>query len=347
MAVHQSGMQQNSMRIVIRPLSGNPWVLSEVTGNDYHTWEVARYRIGRVSQDFQILFEVVPNTQLADDEMRPGHVAIDDLTLRDCFPELAPNDACQMAQVRCEKNRLERCLRTVQVCDVDVDCDMHEDEQLNCDKIPFGGRCDFEDGWCGWQNSGRAVMQWDRHSGPTPTEKTGPDADHTLQGVHNGTQGHYMFVNMNQHANDEVMKRYVGFASNAVMNSVVFNPPPMVSFELSSPYTNSCMVRFYVHQFGPNPGSLNLSVVEIGERENVTTTLWWSSRSRGQEWQRENLIMPNITGRYVELMEGLTCERTCVFQQFFNCGYSAGFISQILSAVRGTHGHANLLGCGH
>lgn len=297
MAVHQSGMQMNRMRVVIEPLNrmDNSWVLSEMAGNDYHTWEMARYRIGRVSQDFRILFEVVPNPH--DDEVRLGHVAIDDLSLRDCFPELPATDECHMAQVHCQKNRLDRCMRTVQVCDVDVDCDGSEDEQLNCDKIPAGGRCNFEDGWCGWQNSGRAIMLWERHSGPTPTEKTGPDADHTLQGMRNGTLGHYMFVNMNQHADDAMIREKVGFASNAVMNSVVFNPPPLVSFNLSSPYTNSCMVRFYVHQFGPNAGSVNLSVVEIGERENTTTTLWWSSRNRGPDWQRENLIMPNITGR--------------------------------------------------
>ncbi|KAJ6632780.1 ALK tyrosine kinase receptor, partial [Pseudolycoriella hygida] len=57
-------------------------------------------------------------------------------------------------------------------------------------------------------------------------------------------------------------------------------------------------VRFYVHQFGPNAGSINLSVVEIKEKENVTTTLWWSSKNRGEDWNRENVILPNITTKY-------------------------------------------------
>lgn len=51
-----------------------------------------------------------------------------------------------------------------------------------------------------------------------------------------------MFVNMNQHANDSEKKKLVGFASNAVMNSIVFNPPPSVHANASSPYRNSCMV---------------------------------------------------------------------------------------------------------
>lgn len=109
------------------------------------------------------------------------------------------------------------------------------------DKIPFGGRCDFESGWCGWQNSGKAIMSWERHSGPTPTEKTGPDSDHTLRNLN--LVGHYMFVNMNQNANHSEKSKLTGFASNAVMNSVVFNPPPSLHYNASSPYRNSCMVN--------------------------------------------------------------------------------------------------------
>jgi hypothetical protein len=52
---------------------------------------------------------------------------------------------------------------------------------LLADKIPFGGRCDFEADWCGWQNNGNAILLWSRHAGPTPTERTGPEFDHTYQ----------------------------------------------------------------------------------------------------------------------------------------------------------------------
>lgn len=83
-------------------------------------------------------------------------------------------------------------------------------------------------------------MQWERHSGATPTEKTGPDNDHTFE--HTNASGYYMFVNMNQHAQDIEKKKISGFASNAVINSVLFNPPPSVHTNSSSPYKNSCMV---------------------------------------------------------------------------------------------------------
>lgn len=55
--------------------------------------------------------------------------------------------------------------------------------------------------------------------------------------------------------------------------------------------------RFYVHQFGKNAGSLNFSVVEITEKENITSTLWWSSRELGSDWNRIQIVMPNITSR--------------------------------------------------
>lgn len=186
-------------------------------------------------------------------------------------------------------------------------------------------------------------MIWERHSGPTPTERTGPDNDHTLE--HFNASGHYLFVNMNQHANDDDKQKLSGFASNAVINSIVFNPPPFAHLNASSLYRHTCMVtelyiisvfsilsyhsafttirnnrfffhsfffslllrnsqlnwfqaRFYVHQFGKNTGSLNFSVVEIRDRENITSTLWWSSRELGGEWARIQIIMPNITSRY-------------------------------------------------
>lgn len=55
--------------------------------------------------------------------------------------------------------------------------------------------------------------------------------------------------------------------------------------------------RFYFHQFGKNAGSLNFSMVEIREKENFTSTLWWNSRDLGQEWHRIEIIMPNITSK--------------------------------------------------
>ncbi|XP_062558487.1 tyrosine-protein kinase receptor isoform X1 [Armigeres subalbatus] len=295
MMTHQSAMGHGTLRIVIET-SGNQdpsWVPAEIMGNDLRKWQRITFRIDRISKDFQILFEVVPNR--IGGRAR-GHVSIDNLKLVNCFPDALSTKNCSESQVQCTSRKLPVCIKTPKICDITVDCDEEEDETLNCDKIPFGGRCDFESNWCGWQNYGNAILSWARHSGPTPTEKTGPDFDHTYW--QSNTTGYYMFVNMNQHANDSEKKTLVGLASNAIMNSVIFNPPPLVHTNASSPFRNSCVVRFYVHQFGMNPGSINLSSVEIKEKENVTTTLWWSSKNLGDDWQRVDIILPNITTKY-------------------------------------------------
>lgn len=93
-------------------------------------------------------------------------------------------------------------------------------------------------------------MIWERHSGPTPTEKTGPDNDHTYERFN--SSGHYLFVNMNQHSNNDDKRKLSGFASNAVINSVAFNPPPFAHLNTSSIYQHSCLVwkLVYCYHFG-------------------------------------------------------------------------------------------------
>lgn len=124
-------MLHGSLRIVIVPQNRHEssWVPAEVAGNDLRQWQLMHFRIGRVSQDFQILFEVVPKG--LGGQVR-GHVSIDNLSLKGCFPEASSSDACYMAQLKCQKSKRDMCLKTESVCDIDVDCDDKEDEMLNC-----------------------------------------------------------------------------------------------------------------------------------------------------------------------------------------------------------------------
>lgn len=49
------------------------------------------------------------------------------------------------------------------------------------DKVPETARCNFESGWCGWNNVPGRPLNWTLHQGPTPTERTGPSYDHTYR----------------------------------------------------------------------------------------------------------------------------------------------------------------------
>ncbi|EDW60211.1 uncharacterized protein Dvir_GJ21359 [Drosophila virilis] len=294
--MHQSDMSHGLSRVVVEPLhpQESSWVPAEIQGDNFRSWTHKIFRLGRISRDFRIVFEIVPELK----QGQKAHVALDNLRMVNCFPEGTKSEKCSTSQVKCMMNKVPVCIPLPRICDITRDCDDAEDELQSCDKIPYGGRCDFEDDWCGWRDSGRTTLIWSRHTGSSPTHDTGPDGDHTQQHLLNTTGGYYMLVNMNQHINNTEKSSIIGFASNAIMLSKNFNPPPSVHGNPDSPYRNSCVVRFYIHQFGKNPGSINLSVVEMKEKENITTTLWWSSKNQGSDWLRAEYVLPNITSKY-------------------------------------------------
>lgn len=61
MFVHQSNNKNGKLRIVIERVNSSSWVPIEKNGNDRHRWTELTFPIGRVSQEFRILFEVVSN----------------------------------------------------------------------------------------------------------------------------------------------------------------------------------------------------------------------------------------------------------------------------------------------
>lgn len=61
MYVHQSGNKNGKLRIVIEAVNSSSWVPNQRGGLDNHKWTELTFPIGKVSQDFRILFEIVPN----------------------------------------------------------------------------------------------------------------------------------------------------------------------------------------------------------------------------------------------------------------------------------------------
>lgn len=123
-------------------------------------------------------------------------IALDNIKLLDCFPEMDRVNSCTPFQYRCSISNT--CINTTKICDITKDCAYGDDEALNCgkidaldrrrsfrmtiwilDKMPYGARCNFEQDLCGWFNIDGKVLSWVRHNGSTPTNRTGPNVDHT------------------------------------------------------------------------------------------------------------------------------------------------------------------------
>lgn len=131
MFLHQSSMTHGFFRVVIEPSGSteSSWVPAEIAGNDLRRWDLFQFRIGRISKEFRILFEIVSNNLGGHQR---GHVSIDNLRMRNCFPEGAKSETCQTSQVKCKTNKVGVCIEIPRICDINVDCDENEDELLNC-----------------------------------------------------------------------------------------------------------------------------------------------------------------------------------------------------------------------
>nr|CAD7396369.1 unnamed protein product [Timema cristinae] len=259
--------------------SGASWVIGERKGKECSGWEKYILNIGRISQKFIIVLEVV------NWGVTPGHIAVDNIALVDCFPDFPMTNSCLTPKFQCKD---ELCIERWQVCDITRDCLTGEDEEQECKKVPSTGRCDFQEGWCGWHNILLDNLQWELHSGETPNDRTGPSFDHTYKNA----SGVYAYVLM--------AKKGRQMGDEAKLRSALFNPPPPCHSNISSPFYNSCSIRFHYHQYGPHSGSLALHQVEVStkEKDKRVSQLFWSFGDKGDQWHRHMVVLPRTTHRY-------------------------------------------------
>nr|CAH7767694.1 unnamed protein product [Callosobruchus chinensis] len=276
--IYQEKMDGGLIKI-IGEKKDSQWILKTIPGDNGKKWTYFEQSVGQISQNFTIMLEVVPGENMA----KGATVAFDNIKLFHCYETM--DDSCSPHQYKCKKGT-KICINTTSICDITKDCDYGDDETQNCDMMPYGARCTFEDDWCGWQNIDIKVLEWARHNGSTPTHQTGPNYDHTYR----NTTGKYLFVNM--------LKENANFASAATLRSVYFNPPPRVHGNSSSRFYNSCAIRFYLHKTGKHRSSIQLQVTEMRPSENVTKEILWSYRDFGDQWVRQVFILPNISCRY-------------------------------------------------
>nr|CAD7260440.1 unnamed protein product [Timema shepardi] len=277
--IQMANLTSGSFKVVVETVNRTSWVIGEREGKERSGWEKYILNIGRISQKFIIVLEVV------NWGVTPGHIAVDNIALVDCFPDFPMTNSCLAPKFQCKD---ELCIERWQVCDITRDCLTGEDEEQECKKVPSTGRCDFQDGWCGWHNILLDNLQWELHSGETPNDRTGPSFDHTYKNA----SGVYAYVLM--------AKKGRQMGDEAKLRSALFNPPPPCHSNISSPFYNSCSIRFHYHQYGPHSGSLALHQVEVStkEKDKRVSQLFWSFGDKGDQWHRHMVVLPRTTHRY-------------------------------------------------
>uniref|UniRef100_A0AAR5P3V4 Tyrosine-protein kinase receptor n=1 Tax=Dendroctonus ponderosae TaxID=77166 RepID=A0AAR5P3V4_DENPD len=296
LSIYQYNMVGGEIRVIgdkttassIHKLSSRPmsiynnhtqWVVRTIHGNNYTRWLPYQITIGKLTTSFTIILEVVGAKHI----LSGATVAFDNIELHDCFFQ---NESCSPHQHICSD--IDLCINSTSTCDFNEDCPEGDDERLNCDKMPYGARCTFEnDDWCGWKNLPEADMHWRLHKGSTPLNFTGPNFDHTYL----NSTGSYLYVNM---LHDPSF-----FGSQAILRSVTFNAPPGVTGDPSSRYYNTCAIRVYLHKTGKHKSGVEIQITELKSKKNLTTSLFWSfMEDHGDQWMRQVFILPNITNRY-------------------------------------------------
>ncbi|XP_018579561.1 ALK tyrosine kinase receptor isoform X2 [Anoplophora glabripennis] len=284
--IYQEQMEGGEIRIVGDKTSDHSqsinnhtqWLVKGIPGDNSKKWKKYDMSVGKISRNFTIILEVVPSEKIVNG----ATVAFDNIQLIHCYQR--SDDSCTPLQYKCKSTKT--CINSTRICDIKPDCQFGDDEQQNCDLMPYGSRCTFEDDWCGWQNIDIKTLEWTRHNGSTPTNFTGPNYDHTYM----NTTGNYLYVSM--------LKKNADFASTAVLRSVDFNPPPRVHGNTSSRFYNSCAIRFYLHKTGKHKSGILLQVTELTPAENISKEILWSFHDHGDQWVRQDIILPNITHRY-------------------------------------------------
>ncbi|XP_022918243.1 tyrosine-protein kinase receptor [Onthophagus taurus] len=277
--IYQEAMRNGIVRIVLHHVNKTQIIANEIAGEDSGRWKKIERTIGKVNQPFSIILEV----HSPQSTLRRSLVAFDNIKLLKCVRNES-TIPCSWQEYRCNDTNI--CINNTRVCDITPDCKHGDDEKQNCDKVPFGARCTFEEDSCGWiSEDSNGTFQWRRHHGERGTNLTGPIDDHT----YGNSTGKYLHV---MSTDDRT------FARIATLRSVIFNPPPKVHGNSSSRYYNSCTIRFSVHQSGPHKSGLALQLIELRPTENKTRDIFWSFNSFKEPWVQQVVTLPTVNYRY-------------------------------------------------
>ncbi|XP_071956933.1 MAM and LDL-receptor class A domain-containing protein 1-like [Antedon mediterranea] len=247
---HMYGSDIGDLAVYLR--SGNTKTLMiYLTEDEGDQWNNMQLGIGRVSTTFTIQFEARRSyTTLGD-------IAIDDVSFKNCnLPPVQSN--CGAGQTQCSRGS---CVNNDRLCDLTDDCGDRSDE-ASCSNYDM---CDFEQGFCTWQQLLNDELDWYGYTGITPTDYTGPTRDHTT-GLESGR---YLYLETSS------PRKQGDRARIGSMN-----------FRATS--SGNCMLRFYYHMYGQNIGTLS---VYTRTAINGPLTLEWSkSGNLGDYYERGEIV---------------------------------------------------------
>ncbi|KAM3603666.1 uncharacterized protein V6R79_000320 [Siganus canaliculatus] len=284
------GEDLEELRVVLKegPRTTTLWWLA---GNHGDSWRLGEVRVGRMPDDFTILFEASRTFTAL------GHIAIDDIDFTNCtLPE--PQPVCPDDLFSCNNSV---CVEQSQVCDFNDDCGDRSDEN-DCELQGFVEGCSFEQGLCSWAKTDVDTpgAEWTLGKGQEDWPKHGPPRDHT-QNSAAGCQ----YVTPGTHLSEK------GQTSEILSKTLL-------------PSSN-CTVRFF--HFSLNDAAATLTAqsrtLQSGTGDSV---LWRRENSSSYSWQRAEVTFSSqnnskIVFRYehgdgprgLAALDDISFSRECLF----------------------------------